>query len=130
MTIEQFIKIYCQSEVTYYSDKLHKTHLGEKTKSYTQNAKGQHSQKEHLLINVSYEKGGIIEFYKNVKNPELLLYIAESVGIEKQIIEKCFKELLETFPQNRPHVQKMKTIIMKYMPSEMIQAKLSIITSL
>lgn len=124
MTIAYFIKKYCQTEVTYYADALHKTHLGEKTKSYTQNAKGQHSQKEHLLINVGYEKGGIVAFYKNVKNPELLLYIAESVGIEKQILEKCFNELLEKFPTNRPHVQKMKTIIMKHIPSQMIQDKL------
>ena len=129
MTIEQFIKTYCQSEVTYYADELHKTHLGEKAKSYTQNAKGEHSQKEHLLINVGYQKSGIVAFYKNVKNPELLLYIAESVGVEKEMIETCFNELLDAFPTNRPHVQKMKTIIMKHIPSQMIQDNLVNITN-
>lgn len=124
MTIEHFIKTYCQSEITYYSDKLHKSHLGEQPKPYTQNVKGEHSQKEHLLINISYEKGGIVAFYKNVKNPELLLYIAESVGVEKEMIEKCFNDLLDAFPTNRPHVQKMKMIIMKHIPSQMIQDKL------
>ena len=64
-----------------------------------------------------------------MKNPELLLYIAESVGVEKEMIETCFNDLLDTFPTNRPHVQKMKTIIMKHIPSQMIQDNLVNITN-